>query len=93
LAARRRARPTASENSLLVCTFRFGFGFRFTATFPITLRSYRVIIHAPRVSQKTVLALKIVPAPREAAQDILAWHVVATLLYSCRDTAQRELRG
>jgi len=33
LAARRRARPTAAENSLLVC----GLAFRFTATFPTTL--------------------------------------------------------
>ena len=30
LAARRRARPTAAENSLLVC----GLAFRFMATFP-----------------------------------------------------------
>jgi len=36
LAARRSARPTASENSLLVCSL----GFRFTAIFPITLRFY-----------------------------------------------------
>lgn len=33
LAARRRARPTAAENSLLV----YGLAFRFMATFPTTL--------------------------------------------------------
>src|SRR6266850_6407384 len=84
-AARRRAHPTAAENSLLSFLL-----FRFMMIY--SRISARVIIHAPSVGQKTVRLLKIRPAPVKTTEHIGAWNIVTALPYSSRDAAQCQSR-
>ena len=65
LAARRRARPTAAENSLLVMKF----GFSFHCDLSNNLGVLPELSHTlPGVREKTIMVLKIILAPREAPE-------------------------